>query len=202
MSLPKQSLYIVGSFVTVFIWNSLPLSNFTTPIIGLLVLTYLVLLRRNNKSTKSEKSLGGMDALSLSILISLVLLLILVTGAINSPLYFLLYFVPFAITFVLLPKTTFVFLLGSILLLLSSAVETNMTENIIKLGSLVLITPLAYFFGKEYRVVEEHTRSDTEIANEISQEAANVLRDQSSTLPTRDKEQLADIISKTEELKE
>jgi hypothetical protein len=202
MSLTKQSLFIAGAFLAVFIWHSLPLSDLTTPVIGLLVLIYLLLLRRSNKSKPSEKSLGGMDALSLSILISLVLLLILVTGAINSPLYFLLYFVPFAITFVLLPKTTFVFLAGSILLLLSSALEANVTENMIKLGSLVLITPLAYFFGKEYRLVEEHGRHDTQIADQISREAATVLRDQGSSMTTKDKDELTNIIVQTEELKE
>lgn len=202
MSLTKQSLFIAGAFLTVFIWHLLPLRGLTTPAIGLLVLIYLILIRRGNKNKVAEKSLGGMNSLSLSILISLVLLLIMVTGAINSPLFFLLYFVPFAITFVLLPQTTFIFLAGSILLLLSSALGANMTENIIKLGSLILITPLAYFFGKEYRLVEEHGHHDTQIADQISQEAANVLRDQGSTMSTKDKDQLTDIIVQTEQLKE
>lgn len=200
MSLTKQSLYIAGSFLAIIIWQILPLDGLTTPAIGVLVLIYLILIKRGNKNESAEKSLGGMNPLSLSILISLILLLITVTGSINSSLYFLLYFVPFAITFVLLPQTTFIFLAGCILLFFGSAVETNVTENIIKLGSLILITPLAYYFGREYRLVEEHGEHDLELANIISQEAANILKDQSAIMPTKDKQQLVDIINQTEEL--
>jgi len=201
MPLAKQSISIVGAFLAVFIWQTIAPTGLTTPAIAILVLTYLVLIRRGNKSGSADKSTGKMDSLSLSILIALILLLIIVTGSINSPLYFLLYFVPFAITFVLLPKTTFIFLIGSILLFLSSALEANVGENLIKLGSLVLITPLAYFFGKEYQLVEEHAKADKEIATTISQDAANVLRDGGQTLGNEEKKELADIIDQTEELK-
>ena len=186
--------------MSVFIWNALSLSTLSTPAIGLLVIAYLILIRRKSNNI-DDKSLAGMNPLSLSILIALVLLLISITGLITSPLYFLLYFIPFAITFVLLPPTTFVFLAGCILLFFSSALEANVTENLIKLGSLMLITPLAYFFGKEYRLVEAHAQHDTEVANQISQEAANVLADQAQSMPTKDKQQLADIISRTDELR-
>lgn len=199
MSVLQQSIGIIFAFAIVFVWQLLGLEELTIPFIGLLALLYLILSRRQNKT--ENKSGGSMDEMTIGILTTLVLLLITATGSLTSPIFFLLYFIPFAICFVLLPETAFVFLLGVILLFLPIAMQSNITENVIKLGSIALITPLAYFFGKEFRLVSEHEQKDEEIAKHISSEAANVLRDQSAKLPEADKAQLADIIEESEALK-
>lgn len=149
---------------------------------------------------KKPRSLLGIDEYSIVLLTTIILLLIISTGGLSSSVFFLLYFLVFALSFALLPGTVFVFLLGTILLFLPEVAQ-NTTESIIKLGSFALITPLAYFFGKEYRVVQLHKQKDEEISKRITSEAANVLKDQSASLPEADKRQLADIIEESEELK-
>lgn len=199
MRLLEQSVGIVLAFTIVIIWQLLSLQELTIPLIGLLAFGYLLLSRRQKKADESGSR--QIDRLTTGILTTLVLLIILATGGLTSPLFFLLYFIPFALCFMLAPESAFVFLLGVIVLFLPMAMGGQLTENLIKIGSVVLITPLAYFFGKEYRLVSDHEQKDMEVANRISNEAANVLKDQAANLPEADKAQLADIIQESEQLK-
>ncbi|CAN5197121.1 hypothetical protein BH09PAT1_BH09PAT1_5700 [soil metagenome] len=190
---------IIIAFGIVIIWKFLGLDELTVPIIGILALGYLILSRRQKKADDTTSK--QIDKLTAGILTSLILLIIMVTGGLTSPLFFLLYFIPFALSFMLIPESVFIFLLGVIILFLPMAMDSQITENLIKLGSVLLITPLAYFFGKEYRLVNEHTKKDMELASRISNEAANVLKDQTANLADTDKAQLADIIQESEQLK-
>lgn len=199
MSLLRQSTYLAVIFGIILIWRSLPLDHLTVPAIGVTTFIYL-LLYRFQKSQKDTR-LSDLNQLSMIMLVSVVLLLVFTTGGLHSYIFFLLYFIPFALAFTLLPETVFVYLLGVLLILIIGGLGENVTESMIKIGSLGLFTPLAYFFGREYRVVEDHQQRDEEIANRISTEAANVLRDQAHTLPEENKAQLADIIHSSEELK-
>jgi positive regulator of sigma E activity len=200
MSLINQSLGIMAAFIFVFVWQLLGLEELTVPIIGVLALGYLFLSRRAKKT--DTKNIATLDEMTTSILTALVLILIVDTGGLTSPIFFLLYFIPFAICFVLLPEAAIVYLAGVALLFLPTALDGDVTNNLIKLGSIVLITPLAYFFGKEYRVVSEHQNQDNETASRISNEAANILKDNATTLAEEDKAQLADIIQESEQLKD
>lgn len=200
MTTLNQSLGIIIAFVIVIVWKILGLEELTAPLIGLLAFGYLLLSRRQKKADPTSSR--QIDHLTTGILTTLVLLIIMATGALSSPLFFLLYFIPFALCFMLYPETAFVFLIGVVVLFLPMAMGTEMTANLIKIGSVLLITPLAYFFGKEYRVINQHQQKDEEIATRISNEAANVLKDQATTLPEADKAQLADIIKESEELKQ
>lgn len=207
MTLVNQSLGIIAAFIFVFVWQLLGLTELTVPIIGLLAFGYLLLSRRAKKADPSagsgqdRKNVATLDEMTIAILTALVLVLIVDTGGLSSPVFFLLYFIPFAICFVLLPEAAIVYLAGVALLFLPTSFGADMTNNLIKLGSIVLITPLAYFFGKEYRIVSEHQQHDNETAMRISNEAANVLKDHATSLPEKDKAQLADIIQESEELK-
>ena len=196
MQLINQSAYLIGAFVIVFLWQALSFEGMTIPFIGLLVVVYLYLSRRGKNTEGSGTS---SEQLSIGILTTLILLLIFATGGLESPIFFLLYFIPFAIAFVLMPEVVFIYIVATFLLFLSPALMENVTQNLIKLGSIALITPLAYFFGKEYRAVSRHQQKDEEIAKRISSDAANVLQDQKN-LPEQDKAQLADIIKESEEL--
>lgn len=203
MSLFKQSLSLGTVLILVFIWEKLPLDNVTVPALGVLSVMYLLLYQLSKRWAKITLFLSSIsESASILLLIGIVLILVLSTGGLFSPVFFLLYFLPFAIAFIFLPATAFVYLLGVIFLFAGVGFWDNVTESVIKVGSLILISPLAYFFGKEYRVVTSHQRKDFEIAQKIKTEASDVLRDQEQTLPEKDKEELAAIISDTEKLKE
>lgn len=207
MNIIHQSLGIAVAFILVLIWQYLGLTELTVPAIGLLAFSYLLLSRRAKKneakveSSKAVRKFSQVDEITTAILTCLVLILINDTGGLHSPVFFLLYFIPFAICFVLVPEVAAVYLLGIVILFLPGALQKDLADNLIKLGSVGLITPLAYFFGKEYLLVSEHQEHDTKSANKISSEAANLLRDHEANLGESDKAQLADIIRESEGLK-
>lgn len=203
MRLYKQIFFLILSFLLIFLWQNSPLLEFTVPFLGFLILIYLLLSTR--KKGKAFLDLGGEGPLGIFILNLVILLLVFTTGAIDSPLFFLLYFLAFGIAFVYEPLTVFVFTLGVMALLIPSSQESP--EKLLLLGSLLLISPLAYFFGREYRrsdkstaKIEAMTERATDSADEIARDVEEVLKD--TNLNERDVEKLNEILEETEDLRE
>lgn len=154
----KQSALIILSFVFVFIWQQTSLSQYTIQILGLFIFLFLLLSAFRKKS-----------GWSFFFLTSIVLLMIFATGALNSNLFFLLYFLSFGIAFVFEPVTVFIFLLGTLLIFLPAALKDDIMGNFIKLGSLVLISPLAFFFGREFRREEKQEQIISDMKEEVDE---------------------------------
>jgi len=103
--------------------------------------------------------MGGEGPWGIFILNTVIFLLIFATGSLNSPLFFLLYFLGFGIAFVFEPAMTFVFALGAILIFIPDALKADTLVNLLKIGSLILISPLAFFFGLQYRANDQKTEA-------------------------------------------
>ncbi len=206
MKLIIQSLLLLASFVVVFLWQASPLADFTVPAVGFLIFLYLLLSKGRKftppavTTTEASTSLARED-LTIFILNTIILLLIFTTGGLHSPLYFLLYFISFGIAFVLLPETVFIFILGSVLLFLPDALVGKVAQNLLQVGSLALLSPLAYFFGREYRTRQAMQERNQELADKITEQAGNVLNQEEDTLTEEEKTNLANIIKESEELK-
>jgi hypothetical protein len=84
-------------------------------------------------------------------------LIIFDSQGLNSPFFFLIYFLLFTIAFQNPPTTTLSYSLALILLLSQSL---NSTQSLIPLASLLFITPLAWFIGKQYL---DKTKTDSDI---------------------------------------
>lgn len=207
MKLIRQSLILILSFLLVFVWQNSPLSSYTIPIIGLLVFIYLLLSAR--KKGEGFFTMGGDSIWGIFILNTVILLLIFSTGGLSSSLFFLLYFLVFGIAFVFEPSIVFVFIIGIVLVFLQTALQDDVMGNFIKLVSLVLISPLAFFFGGEYRKreteegkiedLEERTKS---AADTIAKDVEGVIKNEKGNLKQEDVEKLNDILEETEELRE
>ena len=202
MKLVSQSLMLFSSFVAVFLWQASPLADFTVPAVGFLIFLYLI-LSKGKKGKEPDKKENQMtkEGVTIFILNTMILLLIFATGGLTSPLYFLLYFISFGIAFVLLPETVFVFIVGAVLLFLPVALEGEVARNLLQVGSLALISPLAYFFGKEYRARQAMQERTEEIAQSITEKAGDVLTNEEDVLTHEEKRELADIIKESQELK-
>lgn len=184
-----------------------PLSSLTTPILGLLIALYLIASLRNKG--KGFLNLGGEGPWGIFILNTLIFILIFSTDSINSPLFFLLYFLGFGISFVFEPSITFIFVIGALLVFAPEVMRNDITNNILKLGSLVLISPLAFFFGKEYRrnedqqeeleSLEERTK---DAADTISEDIEAVIKDEKQNLKEKDMEKLNEVLEETEDLRQ
>ena len=83
------------------------------------------------------------------------------------------------------------------------------TSNFLKLGSLVLIAPLAYFFGRELKnddeevsVIEAMQERSEDSADTISKDAEEILESEKANLKKEDEDKLNEIIEETETLRE
>ena len=201
MGIVPQSLLIILSFAIAFLWQNSPLANYTIPALGFLIFVYLITFAK--KSQKNQRQLGG--TLDIMILNTAILLLIFSTGGLTSNLFFLLYFVGFGIAFVFTPPTVFIFVLSAIAVFYPDIFQNDLMGNIVRLGSLALISPLAYFFGREYRkrdFQEEKIEATSDAADAITKDVSKVLENEKQNLKEEDVERLSDVLEKKETLRE
>lgn len=206
MKILLQSLVLIVSFVFVFIWKETPLINYTVALSGVLIILYILVSAR--KKGKGFIRMGGEGPWGIFFLNTVILLLIFSTGGIDSVLFFLLYFLGFGVAFVFEPAVTFVFVLGVILVFVPDVIKGDLLVNSLKLSSLLLISPLAFFFGSEYRksdkqeesieALEERTK---DAADTISQDIEEVIKDEKANLKSEDMEKLNEILEETEDLR-
>jgi len=126
-------LFLSASIVS-YLFCISPLSSFAPQLIALLsvIFLFLSLFKKH---------------FSLHLLAFIINIIIFNTNGLNSPFFFLIYFLLFTIAFQNPPTTTLACSLGLIVLLSQSL---NSTQSIIPLSSLLLITPLAWFIGRQY----------------------------------------------------
>lgn len=205
MNLILQSLVIITSFIIVFIWQNSPLKDFTVQLLGLFIVLYFIISAR--KGGKGFLTLGGEGYAGVFLLNTLIFLLIFSTGGINSALFFVLYFLCFGIAFVFNPLTIFVFILGAILIFVPQ-IQPDLTTNLLKLGSLALISPLAYFFGREYKRADAQDEKlnaikerSKEAADTISKDIEEIIEDEKQVLDKKDVEKLNEVLEETQDLR-
>jgi len=127
------------------IWTIWPVTSFySLQLVAILVIAYIlkpVIFKHKKISLDLDNKINAF------ILSSTVLLLVFSTNGAESPFFFMVYFLLFGIAFLFSAKTTIAY---SIILitLLSNQIESP--QNLLRLFSLVFVTPLALFFGKQY----------------------------------------------------
>lgn len=207
MKLFLQSLLLIISFLLIFVWQKTFLSGYTIPALGFLV--FLFILTSAGKKKISVAGFTKSESTLIFTLNTIIFLLIFSTGGFSSSLFFILYFLGFGIAFIFEPETVFVFTLGAFLIFLPDTLRDNVTDNLLRIGSLVLISPLAYFFGKSYRReekqqshIEEMEERTKDAADTISSDVEEVLENEKKNLKIEDVEKLNNILEETEDLRE
>jgi len=207
MKLITQSSILILSFLVIYVWEQTDLSIYTVPALGFLVFIYLLISSR--RKNKPFFNLDGNSLWTISILNTVILLLIFATGGITSPIFFLLYFLVFGIAFAFEPMTVFVFMLGAILVFLPSAFKDDVSGNLLRLGPLLLISPLAFFFGNEFRKsdkkdeeMEAMAERTKEAADTISEDVEEVIKDEKENLSSEATDKLNEILEETDDLRQ
>ncbi len=149
-----QSLLLLLSFAVVFVWQQTFLSGYTIQIMIFLVLVYGISSFAGNKRLK-QISLSG--SMGIFVLNTIVFLFVFSTGGLSSGFFFFLYLALFAIIFVFEPGAIIIFLLGTVLIFLPDALQNDVAGNFVKLGSLLLISPLAFLLAMERRREDRDT---------------------------------------------
>lgn len=206
MKILSQSTILLFSFLCIYGWGLSPLSGYTIQAIALLIFFYLIFSALRKRRGKTSVANGYFDIFLLN---TVILLLILNTGGLYSPLFFLSYFLGFGITFVFEPLTVFVYTIGVVLLFLPDTLKNGAIESFIRIGSLMLICPLAYYFGQGYKerdrnVIDKEepmTEQITDTANTIAKDVEAVLEANNKNLSDTDIEKLNDILEETEGLR-
>lgn len=198
-----QALLVLFSFLLVFFWQNSPLGTYSGPMIGFLVFLFLLISFKN----KNNLNFGG--PINFFILNSVTLLLIFMTGGIESDLFTILYFLLFAASFIMDPRVVFIIPLGVIIVFWSQIFEGETLSNFIKIGSLILLTPLAYFFGKQFKnsdqqndeVIKTKERA-VDAADEISKDVKDVVESANNKLTDTEMNKLNEILEETEDLRQ
>jgi len=116
-----------------FLLSISPAANYTPQVIATFTIIFLVFFRHKRYY--------------LFFLAIISNLLIFTTNGLNSPVFFLAYFSLFAIAFQNPPSTTLAY---SLVLILFLSQSLNSTSSLLPLFSLLFITPLAWFVGRQF----------------------------------------------------
>lgn len=100
------------------------------------------------------------------------------------------------------PAVIFVMLACILLLFGQEAITGDIYSNMLKMGSLVLLAPLAFFFGNEYKRREKLEEQIAAEANQIAQVADDLLHEEGSKLDRSGVKKVNEILEKAGEIKE
>lgn len=141
-----HSFFLILACGLTFYWvNNPQLSFYSLQLIALFIILFFILGAARKKLAKNNPVLDFINSL---ILTSIVLLLVLSTGGLGSPLFFLVYFLLFGVSWSLGPVRGGI--LGAALLVFFLFSNPINFENSAILASLALITPLSIYFGQQY----------------------------------------------------
>lgn len=140
-SLLVHTLFLLSAIALTWLWTSNPqLSLYSLQLIALFVILYFL----SHFLSHSAPLTSTIDAI---IFTTVILLLISSTGGIQSPLFFLIYFLLFAVSLLFEPQITLILSVAIILFFFRSL---NSLSAVIQLLSVILILPLALFVGHQY----------------------------------------------------
>ncbi len=202
MKFYTDALIVLGSFILVFVWQNSQLAQYSIPFVGFLVFLFLLISFKR----KQNLNLGG--PVNFFILNTILLLFIFSTGGITSPLFFLIYFLLFAAAFIMDPRSVFIIPIGLIVIFWSQIFQGDVTANIIKMASISILSPLAYFFGIQFK---KNDKASDEVlktkertvasADEISSDVKEVIESGKSKLSPKEVEKLNEILEETKDLR-
>ena len=144
-----HSLLLTVSVLIAYVWTySQFLSDYTLQFIAVLVTGYFLTRFTLRKTGKvSARTMSGLD---MSVLTLIIFTLIFSTGALSSPLFFLLYFLLFGLSLLFEPGSSLFMVFISSFIFLIIPEKKDLFSELLQLASLFMIVPLALIFGKQY----------------------------------------------------
>ncbi|MBU0998656.1 hypothetical protein KJ570_03980 [Patescibacteria group bacterium] len=143
----KHTLILSASFIFCFFWvKSEITSTYTLQLTAFFILSYFIF---QAVAKKNPYLLKFKILINVSILSLIVFLLVFSTGTLFSPLFFLMYFLLFGVSLLFEPESAITLSLVAGIFFLFTP-KKNFLNEILQLSSLVIISPLAVIFGKQY----------------------------------------------------
>ena len=166
-------LSLVLTVATLWLWVNQPvLANYNLALAPLIIAAYFLTQLLIGQKTKNF----FFDILAFT---ATLLLLLSSTGGLASPLFFLIYFLLFASA--LLFETTITLTL-TLSLVLFFANTLNSIHAALQLASLILIAPLAIWFGKQYLKLLETQKKIKILAKKSRELSASITSEETNAL--------------------
>ena len=143
----KHTLILSASFIFCFFWTKNEITSiYTLQLTAFLILSYLIFqaVAKKNPNLLKFKILIDVSIISL-----IIFLLVFSTGTLFSPLFFLIYFLLFGVSLLFEPESAITLSLVAGIFFLFTP-KKDFLHEILQLSSLVIISPLAVIFGKQY----------------------------------------------------
>ncbi len=159
-----HSLFFISLTVIVYFWVTLPhTAYYTLQLAVLFLLAYFLNYRLSHRlhkvvaNTKVKALLLAHYELiiNLSLIGGVVFLLVAVTGGIQSPWFFLVYFLMFAMAILLDREMVVIYTLVTLIFFSLLPSTASLYWYFTRLLSLVLIAPVAYYIGYKYQQIRE-----------------------------------------------
>lgn len=165
---------LFAAVVGVYIWLNSPLNAYTLQLVALLALLYLGVHRLKRRLPHLFRR--NLISLDLTLLTCMALILISSTGHLDSPLFFLLYFLLFAIALLYEIEATLV-LTASLLLYFVLTPFTDLTRlnHLSELLALIMVTPLAILTGHQYETSLEEKALRRRLTHQLSHQETDTL---------------------------
>jgi len=144
-----HSLLLTMSVLIAYVWTSSQfLADYNLQFVAFLIIGYfstrLILKKAGGASVKT---ISGLD---MTVLTLIIFTLIFSTGALSSPLFFLLYFLLFGLALLFEPGSSLFMVFISSFIFLLVPEKKDLFSELLQLASLFMIVPLALIFGKQY----------------------------------------------------
>ncbi len=198
MKLFVQSLTLSIATLLVLLITSTPADAYMAPILGVVIAFSVIYVIIKRKTKKEEELFVGSNLEVFAVTVVL-LLAVFLTGGLTSNLFFLLYFLLFGIVFLFEPPTVFVLLAGLLIVFFTSIGNGDLPSNLIKLGSLVFLSPISYFFGREFQKREKLEEKVEDKTGQIIEDAQTLLE---HTQNEEAKDEIEDIIEMSNQLRQ
>lgn len=191
---------IVLAVFFVFLVQNTILITYNSYLLAILIIFSAIYISLKRRS-KSPSSLFSGSPAELFGLISIIVLMVSLTNGLSSPLFFFLYFILFLLAFMCESVTIWIFLTSILLFFLPIVLQSVSSDSLIKMGSLVLISPIAYFIGREFERRQLLNRKIESKTDEIIQEA-RLLKEDGTPKGQDESEAIDEIIEEASSLKE
>jgi len=170
-----HTILLLAATAGIYVWITLPLLTvYTLQLVAALVILYLG--SHWLKAKKPRWFQRSTITLDITILTCMILLLVTATGALTSPLFFLLYFLMFGVAMLYEIEATLV-LTGVLILFFLFLPGTDLGDlaHLSELLALIMITPLAILFGHQYETALDAKRARAKLTKNLGREETDTL---------------------------
>lgn len=194
-----ESVSILFAVISVYLIRNTFLSIYSSYLLALLVIFFTIYISIKKRSKSASELFTG-SFLEISGIVSITLLIVVLTGSLASPLFFFVFFILFFLAFMCTPFSVWVFLGSLLLFFIPEALNELTSDTFVKMGSLVLIAPIAFFVAKELERRQLLSKRIDTKTDEIIKEAV-ILKETSETNDPSEIEAIDEIIEEAESLK-